>query len=170
MNTNGGLLLPCAGGCVTQYSMSTPVGSATLFTSIPSALAAEHSRRPLCRDALGFGRRPRESTHSRVARRATICGGGTRKARATLSKHNSRERVGIASRRRCISSRARRVFRGQKIYRSQPAINPINPCTSTNVSLSHHLPTGVRFFEIFEDGHAQPRTPRFQYRRAAFVL
>ena len=26
----------------------------------------------------------------------------------------------------------------------------------------------TRFFEIFEDGHAQPHTPRFTYRRAAF--
>ena len=26
----------------------------------------------------------------------------------------------------------------------------------------------TRFFEIFDDGHAQPYTPRFTYRRAAF--
>ena len=28
----------------------------------------------------------------------------------------------------------------------------------------------TRSFEIFEDGHAQPHTPRFQYRRAALKI
>ena len=28
----------------------------------------------------------------------------------------------------------------------------------------------MRFFEIFEDVHAQPHTSRFTYRRAAFFL
>ena len=75
---------------------------------------------------------------------------------------------------------ARKIAKYRELYRDhrrqldfQPAIASTSGrihCELLRLLFLHAHRETMRFFEMFDDGHAQPHTSRFQYRRAAFFI